>query len=145
MVIEDPLAELQQTIQNIEISYDYDGVYQELYDAVTDYCNEEQDWDLQSECFDTSDGCNCIVDYDYAENEARYILQDEGGLVRLYYFMGDCNFNDNLFYLNGYGNLQQLDIHDLGNLKDHILECIEAKMEEEGSSIRRSYDDEDEE
>ena len=145
MIIEDPLAELQQKIQDVEIDYGYEDVYQQLRDAVDEYCEEQGDWDLQTECFDSSDGCNCIVDYDYAENEARYILQDEGGLVRLYYFMGDCNFNDNLFYLNGYGNLQQLDIHDLENLKDHILECIEDRMEEEGSSVSRRRDEDEEE
>jgi len=126
MVVEDPLAELREKINNIEVSYDYDGTYNELYDAVNDYCNEVQDWELDS-VFVSEDGANYIIDYDYAEEEAKGILENDG-LVRLYYWMGDCNFNDNLFYVNGYGNLEALTIERLQELKDEILEAIDEAM-----------------
>ena len=145
MIVEDPLAELQQKIQDIEVDYGYEDVYNALHDAVDEYCDAQGDWDLLYECFESEDGVNCIITYEQAEDEARRIMEDEGGLVRLYYYMGDCNFNDNLFYCNGYGNLEHLDISQLERLKSHILECIEERLDEEGFAARSKRDEDEEE
>lgn len=116
------LEELKEKVESIEINYDYEEVYNSLYNAVIDYMNDSQDFDLES-LF------NDIVDYDTAEEIAKHELKD-GGLVRLYYFLGDANCNNNLFIIDGYGNLRDLELNDLECLKEDLLDAINDKLEE---------------
>lgn len=116
------LKELKEKIENIEISYDYEEVYTELKNTVIDYMNDTQDWDFDSIGED-------IIDYEFAEMQAKNELEN-GGLIRLYYFLGDANLNNELFRINGYGNLEDIDIDDLNNMKEEILDLINDKLEE---------------
>lgn len=116
------LQELKEKIENIEIGYDYEEVYTELKNTVIDYMNDTQDWDFESIGED-------IIDYELAEMQAKNELEN-GGLIRLYYFLGDTNLNNELFRINGYGNLEDLDIDDLNNMKEEILDLINDKLEE---------------
>lgn len=118
------LKELKEKIENIEIGYDYGEVYTELKNTVIDYMNDTQDWDFDSIGED-------IIDYELAEMQAKNELEN-GGLIRLYYFLGDANLNNELFRINGYGNLEDLDIDDLNNMKEEILDLINDKLEEVG-------------
>lgn len=111
------LKEFKQKIENIEITYNYDEVYSNLYNACIDYMNETQNWDFEY-LF------NEIISYDMAEERARYEL-DKGGLVRLYYFLGNANCNNDIFKIDGYGNLQDIHKEDLEDLKQEIIEKIE--------------------
>lgn len=116
------LKELKERVENIKITYDYEETYCNLKNAVTDYMNDTQDWD-----FDTIG--EDIIDYDFAEEQARHELEN-GGLLRLYCYLGDANLNSDLFKINGYGNLENVYIEDLQNIKEEILDMIEYKMKE---------------
>lgn len=116
------LRELKERIENIKIDYDYEESYTNLYNTVIDYMNDAQDFDLEYLFED-------FIDYETAEEIAKNELNN-GGLVRLSYYLGDTNLNDEIFKLDGYGNLENIDIDDLNNLKDEILENINDKLAE---------------
>ena len=116
------LRELKERIENIKIDYNYEESYTNLYNTVIDYMNDTQDFDLDYLFED-------FIDYETAEEIARNELQN-GGLVRLSYYLGDTNLNDEIFKLDGYGNLENITIDDLNNLKDEILENIDYKLAE---------------
>lgn len=118
------LKELKEKIENFNIGYDYEQNYCELYNAVIDYENETNNYIGLSELF------NDFVNYDFAEEIARNEL-DNGGLIRLYYFLGDANLNNNIFKINVYGNLEDINIDDFNYLKDELLELINDNLEEE--------------
>ena len=120
------LKELKEKIENIEVTYDYEQVYCDLRNTVTDYENDTQNW-LFEDLFQD------FVDYEIAEQYARHEL-DNGGLIRLYYFLGDANLNNNLFRIDAYGNLEDIDISDLEQLKEDILYIINDNLEEENEN-----------
>lgn len=111
--------ELKKYVEDYEIGYDYEQVYYDLYNACVDYMNDSQDWSLEY-CFED------IITYDTAEDIAKGELE-RGGLLRLYYFMGDANFNNNLFRINGYGNLINIYKDDLEDLKQDILDELKEE------------------
>lgn len=116
------LREVKERIENIKINYNYEESYTNLYNTVINYMNDTQDFDLEYLFED-------FIDYETAEEIARNELNN-GGLVRLSYYLGDTNLNDEIFKLDGYGNLENIDIDDLNNLKDEILENINDKLAE---------------
>lgn len=117
------LQELREAIEAIDVTYDYDETYSNLYNTVVDYMNDSQDFSLESEFDD-------FIDYDLAEQLAKQALEEDG-LIRLYYFMGDCNFNNTLFRIDGYGNLADVDRDDLQSLKESILDAIDMELDNE--------------
>ncbi len=117
------LKELKERIEGIEITYDYDQTYTDLLNATIDYQNDTQDWCFE-QCFED------IIDYEIAEQQAKYELEN-GGLVRLYYYLGDANLNNEIFKIDGYGNLTDIEKSDLEYIKEEILNIIDEKMEEE--------------
>ena len=105
---------LRKTIEDIEISSDYEDTYNKLYNACNDYMNETQDW-----CFEYL--FEDFIDYDLAEEIAKNELE-KGGLERLQFFIGDTDFYyRDVFKLDGYGNLKNVSLSDLENLKEEIL------------------------
>lgn len=117
------LFELKKKVENIEISYDYEDTYCKLNNACIDYMNETQDFSLEYLFED-------YIDYDLAEEIAKRELE-KGGLERLRYYMGDTYFYyRDIFKIDAYGNLSNIDIDDLKNLKDEIIYCINQKIEE---------------
>ena len=108
--------ELIKKIEDTEITYDYDETYTNLYNTCIDYMNDTQDWSLEYLFED-------FIDYETAEIYAKQQLED-GGLIRLYYFLGDANLNNDLFKINGYGNLTDVYKDDLEWLKDEILNTL---------------------
>lgn len=106
--------ELIKKIEEIEITYDYEESYNNLYNTCVDYMNDSQDFSLEY-LFEE------IVSYDYVEEMAKSELE-HGGLVRLYYFLGNANCNNYIFRINGYGNLEDITKDDLDNLKQEILD-----------------------
>lgn len=116
------LRELKERIENIKINYDYEESYTNLYNTVIDYMNDTQNFDLEYLFED-------FIYYETAEEIAKNELQN-GGLVRLRYYIGDVNINDEIFKLDGYGNLENITIDDLNNLKDELLENINGKLAE---------------
>lgn len=116
------LKKLKEIVESVEITYDYEDVYYNLKNAIIDYMNDSQDWDFESIGED-------IIDYDFAEEQAKHELEN-GGLLRLYYYLGDANLNSDLFKINGYGNLESVYKEDLQNMKEEILDMIDDKMKE---------------
>ena len=108
--------EIIEKIESIEITYDYEESYTNLYNACIDYMNETQDFSLEY-LFEE------FITYDIAEDIAKNEIE-KGGLIRLYYFLGDANLNNNLFKINGYGNLEDVTKDDLDYLKEQILEVL---------------------
>lgn len=119
---EKELKKLKERVERIEITYNYEEVYCDLKNAVTDYMNDTQDWDFETIGED-------IIDYDFAEEQAKYELEN-GGLLRLKCYLSDTNLNCSLFRINGYGNLENVYIEDLQNIKEEILDIIDDKMTE---------------
>ena len=116
------LEELKNKIENIVIDYDYDATYSNLYNACIDYMNDSQEWDFEYIFED-------FINYDTAEELAKQELEN-GGLIRVYYFLGDAHLNNELFKINGYGNLEDVDIDDLRYIKEEILDVINDKLKE---------------
>lgn len=108
--------ELINYLENYEISYDYEGDYTNIKNSCIDYMNNTQDWSIDY-CFED------IIDYEIAEECAKHELET-GGLIRLWYFLGDCNFNNEIFKVNGYGNLEDITKEDLEYLKENILDTL---------------------
>lgn len=113
------LKELKEKIEKAE-SWDYDEYYTTMLNATIDYQNNTQEWDFEYLFED-------IVDYDIAEELAKRELEDSG-LVRLYYFIGDANCNNDIFKINGYGNLEDINKDDLDYIRDEILDIIADKL-----------------
>ena len=118
------LRELRERIEKIESSYDYEEYYTELYNATVDYMNDTQDFDFEYLFED-------IIDYDLAEEYAKQELENRG-LLRLYYFLGDANLNNNMFKIDGYGNLTDINKDDLDYIKEELLDEIDRKIESDG-------------
>ena len=106
------LEELKNKIEEIKITYDYDyeEIYSNLYNTCIEYMNETQDFDLDY-LFEE------FINYEEVEEKAKYELESNG-LMRLQYFLGDTTFYmQNLFRINGYGNLENITRKDLEILK----------------------------
>lgn len=117
------LKEFKEKIEKIESSYDYDNYYTELINTTIDYMNDTQNFDFEY-LFDD------IINYDVAEDIAKNELE-QGGLIRLYYFLGDANLNNDIFRIDGYGNLTDINKDDLDYIKEQIIDTINEKLESE--------------
>lgn len=118
------LRELRKRIEKIESSYDYEEYYTELYNATVDYMNDTQDFDFEYLFED-------LIGYETAEEIAKQELEN-GGLLRLYYFLGDANLNNEIFKIDGYGNLTDINKDDLDYIKEELLNEINRKIESDG-------------
>lgn len=119
------LEELKEKIESAD-SWNYEEYYTEMRNATIDYMNDTQTWDFE-EMFDD------VIDYEIAEEQAKYELE-QGGLVRLYYFLGNANCNNDIFKIDGYGNLQDIKKDDLDYIKEEIIDKIDEMLEECGEN-----------
>lgn len=118
------LKELKDKIKDIEISYDYEDTYNKLYNACIDYMNETQNFFLD-DLFDE------YFSYDSVESIAKQELEN-GGLERLQCFLGDTNlYYRDIFKIDAYGNLSNIEKDDLECLKDSIIESINYELEKD--------------
>lgn len=120
--MENKLKELKKNIEEIKITFDYEDTYSKLHNEVIDYMNDTQDFDFEYLFED-------YYYYDTVEDIAKQEI-DRGGLIRLYYFLGDADLRSDIFRIDGYGNLANVDKDDLECLKDDILAMIKNKEEE---------------
>ena len=109
--------QLKEYVENYSLTYDYEEDYCNLYNACIDYMNDTQDWCLE-EVF------NDYITYDTAEEIAKRELE-KGGLIRLYYFLGNANLENDMFRIDGYGNLTDFTSNDLETIIDEILARLE--------------------
>ena len=110
--------------------YDFLNSYTEIYssdfndiqNAVIDYMNDNQDFSLEYLFED-------YVDYETIEYMAKDMLKEEEGLIRLYYFLGDANIASNdLWHIDGYGNLQDITQDDVRFLVEEIQEELKREL-----------------
>lgn len=112
--------EFLEKIKNVKISYDLEYTYNELYNLWMDYLCDTNDYELE---YLFNEFCS----YDLAEDIAKNELET-GGLIRLYYFLGNANLNNNIFRIDGYGNLENLDKSDLEYIKQEIIYNLEKDL-----------------
>lgn len=113
------LNDFIEKIENVKVNYNHNfsDIYCELYNICIEYEN----------VCDCMELFNDFIDYDTAEEIARTELE-KGGLFRLKCFLlNDCDLNANLFRLDGYGNLEDVTLDTLENLREDILETIKAQ------------------
>lgn len=114
------LKELKKEIERIEIDYDYEEAYNNLYNSCINY-DDSYEFD---ELFYN------FINYDEAEEIAKQEI-DNGGLARIACFLQDVDLSQDIFKLDGYENLQNVYKDDLELLKEEILDKIEELEEEE--------------
>lgn len=110
--------ELIKTIKEIEIDCNYESVYNDIYNACIKYKNETGDWSLDY-FFDE------YVSAEEVENNIKKIMNNNEGLYRLHFFLGDTDLRSDVFIINGYGNLENINRTDLECLKYDILNELE--------------------
>ena len=118
------LQELKEQIENIDFSKSDEEIYCDLRNTVTDYENDAQEFDFEYIFEDAN-----IMSYDEAEEYAKSEME-LGGLIRMYYFLGDATFSTDLLRIDAYGNLQDCYQIDLENLQYEILSAINDKLKE---------------
>lgn len=111
--------ELIKKIEEIEISYDSEESYYNLYNTCVDYMNNSHDFSLDYLFED-------FYSYDEVEEIAKNELEN-GGLIGLYYFLENANLNSTLYRINVYGNLEDISYEYLEDLKSEILDNLRGK------------------
>lgn len=118
------IKELKKKIEKIDVTFDYNETYTNLLNTIIDYENETQDWDFDYLFED-------FIDYEMAEERAKWELEN-GGLERLRYYINDTTFFGNeIFRIDGYGNLTNIYKDDLEYLKSEIIDIIDGKIKNE--------------
>lgn len=117
------LKKLLQKIESIEITYDYEETYNNLYNACADFGNDSGCWELDSLFED-------YYSYDTVEEIAKHELET-GGLLRLHYFLAGSELRNEIFRINAYGNLEDIHKDDLDFLKEDIIDKIKELIENE--------------
>ena len=115
--------ELRETLEDIRerlecYNISIEEAYSELYNVAMDY-----DYNLEDIFED-------YITEETAEEMAKHELE-EGGLERLYFFLGDINpCCHDLFRINGYGNLEEVDYSIIWLIIDEIEDRIGTDEEE---------------
>ena len=112
--------EFLEKVKNVEISYDLEDTYDELYDLWMDYLCDTNDYSME---YIFNEFCS----YDLAEDIARNELEN-GGLIRLYYFLGNADLTENIFKIDGYGNLENIEKSDLEYIKHELIYNLEKDL-----------------
>ena len=117
--------ELLDILKNYDWNYTngktLEEMYNEIYNYCIDYMNDANDYSIEY-------AFNDFIDYDVAEEYAKHELET-GGLIRLYYFLGSANCNNELFKVDGYGNLEDVTQDDLKYLVSDIIDTLETNGE----------------
>ena len=107
---------LKKKIEEIEITYDYEQTYCNLRNAVIDYENETQDWDLDY-AFDE------FVDEEILKEMVKYKIDNEG-LWSVINLLSDINYYNGIYRIDAYGYGHDIVKEDLETLKEDILDRI---------------------
>ena len=117
------LKKLLQKIESIEITYDYEETYNNLYDACANFGNDSGCWEFDTLFED-------YYSYDVVEEIVKHELET-GGLYRLKYFLAGSELRNEIFRINAYGNLEDIHKDDLDFLKEEIIDKIKELLENE--------------
>lgn len=94
--------------ERLESYWDLEGYFCELYNILSDFDGEDMLYDY--------------IRVEDAEEMAKEQLET-GWLARLYYFMGDVNWNCiDLVHLDGYGNCEEATSDDLIDIIDDVID-----------------------
>lgn len=102
------------------LGLDMEENYANLWNACADYDNNHRGSSLTDK----------ITDYDFVDDEIlEYIVKEQslGGVARLRCFIGDT-YDANLYRLDGYGNLANVDNSDFEYLIDDIVQTLEEDI-----------------
>ena len=98
-----------------DLSYDQSGNYSKIWNACADYDNNHRGVYLTDR----------IIEKDFVTEELlEYIVKENAtDLSRLRYFIGDT-YDDDIYRLDGYGNLANVDTDDFEDLIDELTEYL---------------------
>lgn len=106
------------TLKN-NLSYDMQENYTDLWNLCSDYDNHHGGLHLTDRIQE-----ELIID----DEQLEYLIQkNAGSLARLRYFIGNT-YEDNIYRLDGYGNLENLEKSDFELLIDELTEKIEREI-----------------
>lgn len=117
----------KETIKKLEevknnLSYDNEKNYVNMINTMIDYDNEAQD-DLY--LYDTAQE---LVEFVNDEILKYLIEKNSDSLSRLRYFINNTD-DDNIYKLDGYGNLENVDIDDFEFCIDEIITKLKESLE----------------
>lgn len=120
------IKKLQAVKENL--SYDNEENYCNMVNTMIDYDNEAQDklylYDSTQETYNFVD--DEILIYLIEREKNNYGYYD---LNRLRYFIGDT-YDDSIYILNGYGNLENVTQNDFIYCIDEAIERLQESLEE---------------
>ena len=108
--------DLKKKIEEIEINYDFEQVYCDLRNAVIDYENETQYWDLDY-AFDE------FIDEELLKDLVKYKI-DKEGLWSVINLLDDISRYNGIYRIDAYGYGHDINKEDLECLKEDILDRI---------------------
>lgn len=109
--------ELKKKIEAIEITYDYESVYADLYNACIDYGNETQDWFYEGIFED-------YIDEEILEDIVKYKIEKEG-LWSVQNLLSGIDNYTGIYRIDAYGYGHDIDKSDLEDIKQEILDELE--------------------
>lgn len=117
----------KETIKKLEevkknLGYDNEENYCDMVNTMIDYDNEAQD---NLYLYDTTQELVEFVDDEMLEY---LIKENSSSLSRLRFFINDTN-DDNIYKLNGYGNLENVTIDDFEFCIDEAITKLEESKE----------------
>lgn len=117
------LKKLLETIENTEITNNFEDIYYDLYNA----CREFQE---NTDLYEFDKFFEDIFTFDTIENMVECEFM-KGGLSQLKYFLADSKLDENgLFRVNTYGKLVDITRDELEEFKQDIIDRIKEIEEE---------------
>ena len=116
------LKELKDKIKNIEITFNYEETYTELYNTIIDYMNNTQDFDFEGIFED-------YVDEELMEQLVEYKIKNEG-LWSVVNLVNNIDYYEGIYRIDAYGYGYSISKDDLECIKEEILDEIDRKLEE---------------
>lgn len=114
-----------ELLQSIEVTYNHEDTYREILDAVWEIDDKLANEGYRADLYDLLMEENI---YDADDSIIEDIVAREvadGGLERLYYFLGDWTPNSTLVRIDAYGNLTSVDTERLEILIDDLIYAVE--------------------
>lgn len=116
------IKKLEELKESLPIM-DYETIYCDLINILVDYDNEAQD---NLYLYDT---LNDIIEF-VGDEDLEYLIKGcDNDIDRLRCFIGDT-YSSNIYKLNGYGNLENVNDDDFVYCIDEIIEKIKESEEE---------------
>ena len=115
------LKEIQNTL-----SYDNEENYRRMINTLIDYDNEAQD---KLYLYDSIYELYNFVDDELLTYHIEHIKDSYGyyDLTRLRYFINDT-YDDGIYYINAYGNLENVTTDDISYCIDEAIEKLEESI-----------------